>query len=204
MIGGLGLVALVLAWGAWQRGNAGEARADAIRHQAVADSIRVELEAESEALAIIREVVRTQEEAFAADTVRLRSEVRSAQGRARAASAASRDALDSLKVHVDSSALQWVNDLEATHTVEIAAKDAEIRALRVENRRLLGLYEAQTVALSVGDSVIAGLEAEVAALRRSVDGWVRAASPGFALKVFDGARIAVPTALLVLGAVAIF
>lgn len=194
----------VLAVGSWQRGRAEEARVEAMVARAEADSLAAELDEHVESLAKMTELARVQDSVFSADTARLRNEVRSAQRRARAASMAWEASLDSLKAHVDSGAVQWVEDLERTHRIEIEAKDAEISALRVENRRLLGLSSVQRAAIAKAEETrTLALEAVIVA-NREAEMWKRAANPGFAATLFDGARVALPTALLVLGAVAIF
>jgi hypothetical protein len=150
---------------------------------------RVPMEVREDSL---RLVVDAQREALQADSVRWVRELEEASERAQRASARASTLVDSIRVRVDSTTLEFVDSLVVEHDVEVEALTTTVAVLTEEVVALRVANSSLTELLAIGDDLEASLRAEIAQQAVGIGQLQRLLNPPFSLRFLQSAKVGVP------------
>jgi len=188
----LGLLVVLLAHGIYSVMGAARARdALVVASDSIATLVdaRVPMEAREDSL---RLVVDAQREALQADSVRSARELEEASERAQRASARASTLVDSIRVRVDSTALELVDSLVVEHLNETTALESQMTIVRLENVSLRTANASLTDLMELGAALEASLRAEIQQQAVGIGQLQRLINPPLILRVLRSAKVGLP------------
>ena len=188
----LGLLVILLAHGIYSVMGAARARdALVVASDSIATLVdaRVPMEMREDSL---RLVVDAQREALQADSARSARELEEASERAQRASARASTLVDSIRVRVDSTALELVDSLVAEHSNETSALESQLTIVRIENVALRTANASLTDLMELGADLEASLRAEIQQQAVGIGQLQRLVNPPFSLRVLRSAKVGLP------------
>ena len=150
---------------------------------------RVPMEVREDSL---RLVVEAQREALQADSVQWVRELEEANQRVRRASARASTLVDSIRVRVDSTTLEFVDSLVGEHDVEVEALTTAVSILTEEVMALRVANSSLTELLAVNDDLGASLRAEIQQQAAGIGQLQQLLNPPFSLRFLRSAKVGVP------------
>ena len=148
----------------------------------------------------LRLVVDAQREVLQADSVRWARELEEANERAQRARARASTLVDSIRVRVDSTTLEFVDSLVVEHDVEVEALTTTVAVLTEEVVALRVANSSLTELLAIGDDLEASLRAEIGQQAVGIGQLQQLLNPPFSLRFLRSAKVGVP--LIAIGMVA--
>lgn len=188
----LGLLVVLLAHGIYSVLGASRAR-DAL--EVASDSVatlvdaRVPMEMREDSL---RLVVDAQREALQADSVRWVRELDEANERTQRARARASTLVDSIRVRVDSTTLEFVDSLVVEHSNEVTALESQMTIVRLENVALRNANASLMELVDLGTDLEASLRAEIEQQWVGIGQLQRLVNPPVSLRVLNSAKVAIP------------
>jgi len=188
----LGLLVILLAHGIYSVMGAARARdALVVASDSIATLVdaRVPMEMREDSL---RLVVDAQREALQADSARSARELEEASERAQRASARASTLVDSIRVRVDSTALELVDSLVAEHSNETSALESQLTIVRIENVALRTANASLTDLMELGVALEASLRAEIQQQAVGIGQLQRLVNPPLSLRFLRSAKVGLP------------
>jgi len=188
----LGLLVILLAHGIYSVMGAARARdALVVASDSIATLVdaRVPMEMREDSL---RLVVDAQREALQADSARSARELEEASERAQRASARASTLVDSIRVRVDSTALELVDSLVAEHSNETSALESQLTIVRIENVALRTANASLTDLMELGADLEASLRAEIQQQAVGIGQLQRLVNPPLSLRFLRSAKVGLP------------
>jgi hypothetical protein len=188
----LGLLIILLAHGIYSVWGAARARdALGLASDSIATLVdaRVPMEMREDSL---RLVVEAQRQALQEDSVRWAREIEEASERAQRASARASTLVDSIRVRVDSTALELVDSLVAEHAHETSALKSHLTIVRLENVSLRNANASLAQLMELGVDLEASLRAEISQQAVGIGQLQQLLNPPFTLRFLRSAKVGVP------------
>jgi hypothetical protein len=188
----LGVLVILLAHGIYSVMGASRARdALSIASDSIATLVdeRVPMEMREDSL---RLVVDAQREALQADSVRWVRELEEANERTQRARARASTLVDTIRVRVDSTTLEFVDSLVVEHDNEMTALESQLTIVRLENVSLRTANASLTELMELGVDLEASLRAEIEQQAVGIGQLQRLVNPPFSLRVLNSAKVGIP------------